>query len=297
MEKAFSLDPTDSRVLMELDQLYKTTGQPFKERLNFLEQHPLLVAERDDLYLERITLYNNLQQYEKAKDLLAARKFHPWEGGEGKVVGQYLLCHIELAKQSLARQEYQQAFDLLFATQSYPFNLGEGKLYGTPENDINYLFGCIYEGWGQQEKAIAKFKEATVGNSMPVQAIYYNDPQPDKIIYQALAWWKLGEPEKARSIFERFIEFGQQHMNDKITIDYFAVSLPDMLVFDQDINGRNKIFCHYLIGLGYLGLGDFARAKTMLKEVIQSDNNHQGAALYLQMIPFFEEAVKQGMTC
>jgi hypothetical protein len=46
-----------------------------------------------------------------------------------------------------------------------------------------------------------------------------------------------------------------------------------------------------------MGLGDFTRAETMLKEVIQSDLNHQGAAVYLQMIPFFEEAIKQGMTC
>jgi tetratricopeptide (TPR) repeat protein len=190
---------------MELDQLYKTTGRSFAERLHLLEQHPLLVEERDDLYLERVTLYNNLQQYKKAKELLAVRKFHPWEGGEGKVVGQYLLCHIELARQALARQEFQLAFDLLSATQTYPINLGEGRLYGAPENDINYLLGCVYEGWGQPGKATEKFREATIGSSTPVQAIYYNDPQPDKIIYQALAWQKLQQREKSRRIFEQFI--------------------------------------------------------------------------------------------
>jgi tetratricopeptide (TPR) repeat protein len=297
METAFSLDPSDSRILMELDQLYKITGRSFAERLDLLEKYPLLVEERDDLYLERITLYNNLQQYEKAKVLLAARKFHPWEGGEGKVVGQYLLCHIELAKQALSQREFQQAFDLLSVTQSYPVNLGEGKLYGAPENDSNYLLGCVYEGWGQQEKAMEKFREATTGNSTPVQAIYYNDPQPDKIIYQALAWWKLGEPGKARNIFEKFIEFGRQHMNDRITIDYFAVSLPDMLVFDQDINGRNKTHCNYLIGLGHLGLGDYTTAGKYLQEVIRSDGNHQGSAIYLQMFPFFKAAFKQDLAC
>jgi tetratricopeptide (TPR) repeat protein len=297
MQTAFSLDPTDSRVLMELDQLYKITARPFGERLNLLEKYPDLVEERDDLYLERITLYNNLQQYEKAKELLAARKFHPWEGGEGKVVGQYLLCHIELAKQALAQQEFQRAFDCLTATQSYPAHLGEGKLYGAPENDTDYLLGCVYEGWRQPEKAIKKFRQATVGISKPVQAIYYNDPQPDKIIYQALAWLKLHEPGKARNIFEQFIEFGRQHMNDKITIDYFAVSLPDMLVFDQDINGRNRTHCNYLIGLGHLGLGDFTTALDCLQKVIQSDLGHQGATIYLQMFPFFKEAIKQGMLC
>ncbi len=102
MEKAFSLDTRDARVLMELDQLYKITGRGFAERLRLLEKYPELVQQRDDLYLERVVLYNNLREYEKAKSLLAARKFHPWEGGEGKVVGQYLLCHFELAKQAIA---------------------------------------------------------------------------------------------------------------------------------------------------------------------------------------------------
>ena len=297
LEKAFALDTSDARVLMELDQLYKITGRPFSDRLALLEKYPHLVESRDDLYLERVTLYNNLQQYEKARQLLAGRKFHPWEGGEGKVVGQYLLCHIELAKQALDRHEFEKVIELLSATQSYPENLGEGKLYGAQENDINYLLGCAYEGLGRGAAAVEKFREATVGISQPVQAIYYNDPQPDKIIYQALAWLKLNEPDKAVGIFRQFIQFGQQHMDDRITIDYFAVSLPDMLVFDTDINLRNKIHCTYLIGLGHLGLGDEAQGRKYLEEVLRSDVNHQGAAVYLQMSSFIIQALKQDVTC
>lgn len=297
LEKAFALDTSDARVLMELDQLYKITGRPFKERLEFLESFPRLVASRDDLYLERVTLYNNLQQYEKARQLMADRKFHPWEGGEGKVVGQFLLCHIELAKQALNNQEFQKAIELLNATQSYPDNLGEGKLYGAQENDVHYLLGCAYEGQNNTTEANEKFKEATVGISQPVQAIYYNDLQPDKIIYQALAWLKLNDPGKAAAIFHQFIKFGQQHMNDKITIDYFAVSLPDMLVFDTDIDLRNKIHCTYLIGLGHLGLGDEEKGRKYLTEVLQMDLNHQGVAVYLQMSPYITQALKQDLPC
>ncbi len=295
MEKAFALDTTDARVLMELDQLYKIMGRPFEERLARLEQYPELVNERDDLYLEKITLFNNLGGYETARQLLAARRFHPWEGGEGKVIGQFLLAYTELAKQAILRNDYLQAGELLQSIVSYPHNLGEGKLYGTQENDRNYLMGCVYEGLGQLQEANEQFNLATAGISEPVQAIYYNDPQPDKIIYQALAWLKLGEPEQARQIFERFIHFGQQHMNDRISIDYFAVSLPDMLVFDQDINLRNSIHCKYLIGLGYLGLGKTATGRQYLEEVVQLDINHQGAAVHLRMIPFFEQAAKQYM--
>ncbi|HEY4285835.1 MAG TPA: DUF5107 domain-containing protein [Puia sp.] len=297
LEKAFALDETDARVLMELDQLYKIMGRSFEQRLELLEKHAGLVEQRDDLYLERVTLYNQLKQYEKARQLLSARKFHPWEGGEGKVVGQWLLCHMELAKGAIQTGDWQKALELLTATENWPENLGEGKLYGAQENDRHYLSGCVYEGLGQASKAQEKFRAATVGISQPVQAIYYNDPQPDKIVYQALAWSKLGEPEKARRIFESFIEFGELHRNDIITIDYFAVSLPDMLVFDQDIDLRNRIHCIYLIGLGYLGLNETVKATHCLQEVLQLDSNHQGAAVYLEMKPFFQSALKQDQLC
>lgn len=287
LEKAFALDTTDARVLMELDQLHKIMGRSFEERISLLEQHDALVQQRDDLYLEKITLYNNTGDFEKAKEWLARRQFHPWEGGEGKVVGQFLLCHLELAKQQVLRGNYREAIDLLSSLESYPPNLGEGKLYGAQENDIHFLLGYAWEGLQNDTKAAEYYKLATIGISEPVQAIYYNDPQPDKIVYQALAWRKLKEETRARNIFNKFISFGEKHMDDQIHIDYFAVSLPDMLVFDIDINRRNRIHCTYLVALGYLGSGDENKASALLNEVLTMDLNHQGAAAHLRMMPFF----------
>lgn len=289
MEKAFALNPADSRIFMELDQLYKIMGKSPEERITLFAQYPQLVEERDDLYLEKITLLNNLKEFAQAKQMLSARQFHPWEGGEGKVVGQFLLCHTELAKQSIQQGDYQQALDYLEAVQIYPDLLGEGKLYGAPENDINFLKGCALEGLGRKEESLTKFKAATHGKSEPVQAIYYNDPQPDQIVYQALSWLKLGQPEKATAIFESFLKLGHELLDKPVHIDYFAVSLPDMLVFDIDLNKRNLMFCKYLTGLGYLGLGDFKKGQDYLQEVTEIDKNHQGAIVYLGMIPFMEQ--------
>jgi len=286
LEKAFALDETDARILMELDQLYKKLNTPHKKRLGFLEKHLPLVKFRDDLYLERVTLCNQLKDYQKAKDLIADYKFHPWEGGEGKVLRQYLICNLELGKQAIIRNENKDALQLLSAAESYPLNLGEGKLYGTQENDIYFLRGVVYEQAGDHQCAIQHFKAATNGISEPVQAIFYNDPQPDKIFYQGLAWMKLGDREKANDIFHKLINFGQQHLNDKISIDYFAVSLPDLLVFDADLNLLNKIHCLYLIGLGNLGLGNIERAEELFNQVLNLDVNHQGAAIHKQMISY-----------
>jgi tetratricopeptide (TPR) repeat protein len=271
---------------MELDQLYKKLNTPLQTRLSFLEEHLSLVKSRDDLYLERITLYNQVGEYEKAKHLIAAYKFHPWEGGEGKVVGQYLIAHIELAKAAIEDNQFDKALQLLQAADNYPENLGEGKLYGTQENDINYLKGLAYEYLGEQESAKQFYKLATGGISEPVQAIFYNDPQPDKIFYRGLAWMKLHEHEKAKDVFNKLISFGSKHFNDKISIDYFAVSLPDLLVFDADLDLRNKIHCLYLQALGKLGLGNenLEEAESLFDEVLSLDVNHQGAAVHKKML-------------
>lgn len=282
MEKAFQLDPTDARVLMELDQLYKKLNRPHAERLAFLETHLPLVMEREDLYLERITLYNQLGNYETARSLIAAFKFHPWEGGEGKVVSQYLIAHIALAKQAISEGQPAVALNYLAAAENYPAHLGEGKLYGTQENDLHYLKGVAYEQMQQPAEAQHYFKLATQGISQPVQAIFYNDPQPDKIFYQGLAWQALQYTDKATAIFNRLIDFGAQHLNDKITLDYFAVSLPDLLVFEFDLDLRNHIHCLYLMALGYLGLGPAyaAKAKELFDRVLQLNINHQGALIH-----------------
>ncbi len=54
MLRAFNLNPKDSRILMELDQLYRRLQRPHSARLAFLEQFSSLVAQRDDLLLEQI---------------------------------------------------------------------------------------------------------------------------------------------------------------------------------------------------------------------------------------------------
>lgn len=277
LEKAFYLDTSDARVLMELDQLYKKLNRSHAERLALLENHLDCVAYRDDLYLERATLYNQLGKYEKALELLISRNFHPWEGGEGKVTGQFLYAHIELAKNALSERNFDKAISHLQSTVSYPHNLGEGKLTGTRENDIHYWLGCIYEAKGEIETANTYWEKASQGSSEPTAAIFYNDQHPDKIYYQGLALLKLNRKEEANDRFSRLKTYGETHLNDHIKVDYFAVSLPDLLIWDEDLDRRNEINSRYLIGLGLLGLGQPGQAKVQLNSVLEMDTNHQGA--------------------
>jgi len=291
MEKAFHLDETDSRMLMELDQLYKRLHKPHQVRLDFLQKYPQLIQQRDDLVLEEITLLNQLGRYEEAMEKLDAHQFHPWEGGEGKVSSQYQICRVELAKQELAKQDKQERQDninkairLLEECLEYPPHLGEGKLYGAQENDFYYLLGVAYDALGQTEKAVACWQEATKGPQEPAAAMYYNDAKPDKIFYQGLALRKLGREDEAHGRFYKLINYGKQHIYDKVVMDYFAVSLPDLLIWEDSLDIKNLIHCKYMLALGYYGMGDKEKGLRYLSEVENLDNNHQGIQQFRTLI-------------
>ena len=67
---------------------------------------------------------------------------------------------------------------------------------------------------------------------------------------------------------------------DCVKIDYFAVSLPDFLVFDEDLDKKNKINCSYLMGLGSLGLNNLDKAKKNFDAALKIDPNHQGIIIH-----------------
>ena len=276
MERAFALDTTDSRILMELDQLYKKMQRPHAERLAFLQKYPELIAQRDDLVLEEITLLNQTGKYAEAMKKLDGHIFHPWEGGEGKVPMQYQTARVELAKEAIAQKDYATAVSLLEECLEYPHHLGEGKLYGAQENDFYYLLGICHKAMGNNEKAEECFRQATLGPTEPAAAMYYNDAKPDKIFYAGLAFRALGDEKKARAYFNRLVDYGKQHLHEKVVMDYFAVSLPDLQIWDGSLDEANRIHCLYMLALGYAGLGDKAHSDRYLAEAEKMNINHQG---------------------
>lgn len=288
MEKAFALDTTDARIFMELDQLYKRMGRAHADRLAKLQEHPELIAKRDDLLLEEITLLNQTGLHEEAMKKLDAHQFHPWEGGEGKVSGQYQLSRLELAKKAMAEANEKQnagenadelldhVIDLLEQCLVYPHHLGEGKLYGAQENDFYYFLGCAHAAKGEQEKARECWEKATEGPQEPAAAMYYNDAKPDKIFYQGLALLKLGRKGEANGRFYKLVNYGKNHLFEDVVMDYFAVSMPDLQIWEGDLNLSNQIHCKYMLALGYYGLGDKKHAERYLKEAAELDVNHLG---------------------
>lgn len=275
MERAFRLLPDNARILYELDQLYKQTNVPVKKRLKLLADNMELAASRDDLYTEFVTLLNSAGHFDKAYKAITVHKFHPWEGGEGKIPAQYKRALMGLAYECINNKDYDTANEYLQQSLVYPENLGEGKLYGTLDNDIYYMLGMTYEKT-DFIKAKEYYTLAMRGGNDLSSAVYYNDQPPEMFFYQALAAKALGDTKTAKSKFNRLIYHGLEHMNDHIEIDYFAVSLPDFLIFDTDLDRKNRVDSAFLTSLGYIGIGDTKNAEKYILAGLNDDASHQG---------------------
>lgn len=286
MKQAFELDSSYPRFLLEYDQLAAKNNVALEDRLALLEKYPELVEDRDVLYLEYITLLNETDQYDKALDALKGHTFHPWEGGEGKVSGQYRYALTHKALGLMKEKNYEEAIKLLTDTFTYPDNLGEGKLPNVLDNIAEYYIGCCYAALNATEEAARWWEKASVGLDEPSAALYYNDQPSDTIFYQGLANAALGRTEKAAKCYHQLKAFGEKHIFDEVSYDYFAVSLPELEVFPNDIKLRNTIDCKYLMALSAIGLGDYEKARDGLDEVLALQGNHQGA---IEHVRYLEE--------
>ena len=117
--------------------------------------------------------------------------------------------------------------------------------------------------------------------------MYYNDQPPEMIFYQGLAHRALGDEHGALGRFNKLVDYAEQHLQDHVKIDYFAVSLPDLQIFEEDLDVRNRVHCLFMRGLGLLGKGDAARADACFAEAERLDANHMGVRIHRGMKPDF----------
>jgi tetratricopeptide (TPR) repeat protein len=283
LETAFRLRPTP-RMLMELDQLACRRNEAPRARLSVLERHLALVQQRDDLYAERARLKNRVQCEQEALSLLRSRRFHPWEGGEGTVTGEWVYAQLVLGRRCLLARQLDEALDHLQAACRYPENLGEGKLPDARDNEALFWMGCVHLARCDLARARDCFSRGSAGEDTLKAATFYNDQPPDAVFYRVACCLKLGDAAAARACFQAFIDYAKEHEHDDTRIDYFAVSLPDLAVFETDLLRQHALHCQYVSALGELGLGKGSSALRGFTAILESDGCHPGALRHLELL-------------
>jgi tetratricopeptide (TPR) repeat protein len=282
-EKAFEVNPSDARLLYELDQLRKRAGHDPQSRLAALERRLDLVAQRDDLSVELATLYNQTGQSEKALGVISARRFHPWEGGEGLVSGQYVRAHLMMGRSRLESGDAAAALQHFEAARVYPENLGEGKHLLTLETHLDYFTGMALKELGRQEEAVAAFRRAAEADAVATPMAFY----------RALALRELGHEREATIVLQHMRDEAERRMQAEVKIDYFATSLPNFLLFEDDLAKRQQVECAWMKGLAHLGLGSRDEAMAAFEEAARLDTNHIDAQEELRRLRQKNQAMLQ----
>jgi tetratricopeptide (TPR) repeat protein len=273
--KARAAAPRDARILYEYDQLLKRTGDALTDRLANLEDNRALVEQRDDISVELASLYNNLDQPGRALDLLLSREFQPWEGGEGLVLSQYVRANVLLAHRSLHCGDPAAAIASLVVASNPPANLSEAKHLLMNLSMIDYWLGVAHHDAGNTREAERHWTRAARQKGdfqqMEVQTVSENT------YWSALALRHLGCEQDALTAFRSILDYSAQLQTQTPKIDYFATSLPAMLLFDEDLAQRQTITTRFLEAQARLGLGEEAAGLRLLEEVLAMDNAHTGA--------------------
>ena len=281
-KNAIADSPKDMRIQYEYDQLRKKLNDDPNDRLSAILALQDDVLSRDDFSVELAALYNYTGDGQKALDLLNSRVFHPWEGGEGQVLKQYTYACLALGRQAYDRGDANEAIACITKSLDTPDNLGEKYHPLQAVAHINYWKGRAYRALGKEEVALEHFKASAQeqGDFIDMAVSDFSE----LTYYKALSMKELGKHEEADEVLKAMKEHAIGKLEEKAKIDYFATSLPLLLVFEDDIQKNSDIESHYLIGLADLGLGNKVESIESFKKVLDINITHVGAKKHLSRL-------------
>jgi tetratricopeptide (TPR) repeat protein len=271
-EEAFKANSADARLLYERDQLWKRLAEPPANRLGELEAHLDLVVARDDLSVELCALYNQTRQPNKALGIITRRRFQPWEGGEGQALAQHTRTHLLLGREALANGNVAAAQEFFGAALYPPRNLSEAPHLLANRSDIFFWLGEACAAGGDRVLAAQYWKSAATfkGDFQAMSVRTFSE----MTYYSALSLARLDENARAEQLFRDLLAFADELALAPAKIDYFATSLPAMLLFEDDLQERQLCTSKFLKAQALLGLDQQAAAVELLHEILGSDPSH-----------------------
>jgi tetratricopeptide (TPR) repeat protein len=271
-ERACRADPGDARLLFERDQLSKRLAVAPRRRLRELERHLPLVERRDDLTVEFAALLNQAGRPERALAQIESRRFQPWEGGEGGPLAQHVRAHLALGRRALAAGDAGAARGHFEAALAPGENLGEARHLLASPADVHYWLGVALDRLGDSKGSREHWRRAATFRGNFQEMAF--QPWSELTWFSALAWRKLGRPARARRLLSRLLDYALKLRRSPACIDYFATSLPTMLLFEDDLEERQRTKSLFLEAQARIGLGEVARGRRLLARVLRREPDH-----------------------
>lgn len=95
-----------------------------------------------------------------------------------------------------------------------------------------------------------------------------------------MALKQLGQSAQAEQQFTQMQQWASQQSEMLPGADFFAVSLPDLMALDNDLQQAHQQHCLLVTALAQLGLGQLAAAQQTLSELLAINPAHDKARLF-----------------
>jgi tetratricopeptide (TPR) repeat protein len=268
-ERALSLAPADPRLWYERDQLAKQVGEPLADRLARLESHRDMVDARDDLSVEFVALLLGVGRSREALAVLKERCFQPWEGGEGQVLAVWERANCALAREAISSGDPATGVAFVQAAFQPPVSLGEDRHLLANVAHLDLLLGDALEAAGDVASARKSWQKAASaeGDFVAMSTTAHSE----RSAFSIIALQRLGRTGEAAELADEVTRWAEAERRAEAQIDYFATSLPTLLLFHEDPQVRQQLTCDVMRAQARLTLGDRDGAEQLLDEVLSVD--------------------------
>jgi tetratricopeptide (TPR) repeat protein len=198
------------------------------------------------------------------------------------VLSQYVRANLLLGQKALAEKDVSAAICKFEAASNLPESISEAKHLLMNLSMIDYWQGVACAANQDRARAVLHWERAAKHRGdfqqMQVHSI------SDTTYWSAQALVSLGREQEAKQMFQEIYNYSVDLDRQTPKIDYFATSLPAMLLFEEDLVRRQEISAKFLRAQALIGLGRVAEGTALLDEVRKLDANHSGAADLLASI-------------
>ncbi|WP_232666318.1 DUF5107 domain-containing protein [Pseudonocardia sp. TRM90224] len=257
-DRALAVAGPDARLVVESDRLDARRGVRPERRLERLLQVRTLVETRDDATVALADLLLTARRLDDARALLLGRTFQPWEGGEGEVVRVWdRLCRLS--------QDPDAALDP-------PRTLGEARHPLASTAALHLQRGDLLAAAGDHPGAAQAWELAAAeqGDFLGMSAQTHSEATYSSV----LALRRLGRDADAAAVTDALRAFCDELAATPARVDFFATSLPSMLLFTEDpADAQDRRLLFLRAQLDVLD-GDHEQARGRLRALLELDPHH-----------------------
>ena len=169
--------------------------------------------------------------------MLNGRAFQPWEGGEGRVLAAWEAAHLALARDALTAGDARRAVTHTEPALAPAPNLGEARHPLANTADLHLALGDALAAAGDPVASRKAWEQAAARQgdfqTMQVQA------HSEHTAAAVTALRRLDKTDAAQSLRDDLARYVEAQAQAVAQIDYFATSLPTMLLFTADIQAAH----------------------------------------------------------